>query len=202
MTCDLTDPATCPAHSTGSPRSFSTLHRPSTPSLSRPSAPASSTSCSCRPHRCSTPTPSTTGWPSRNLDVEKALAAAPIESTFLRPGSFAGNALAWSRAIKVRRRGKPAAPRLPHRPDPRGRRRVLTEAMMRSELYAVQAGAGHLQRADRAARSCDRAAHHRQCRQRRRVEKGDGRQHPGAVVGHPPRLVESNDGAWPRLPNS
>jgi hypothetical protein len=111
VTCDLTDPATCPAHSTGSPRSFSTLHRPSTPSLSRPSAPASSTSCSCRPHRCSTPTPSTTGWPSRNLDVEKALAAAPIESTFLR--------LDPSRAMRSPGRGpskSAGAVNLPH-PD-------------------------------------------------------------------------------------
>jgi hypothetical protein len=97
VTCDLTDPATCPAHSTGSPRSFPTRHRPtSTPSSSRPS----STSCSCRPHRCSTPTPKHDRLVKSHLDVEKALAAAPIESTFLRPGSFAGNALAWSRAIK------------------------------------------------------------------------------------------------------
>jgi uncharacterized protein YbjT (DUF2867 family) len=47
-----------------------------------------------------------------HLDVEKAPAAAPIESTFLRPGSFAGNALAWSRAIKAA-----GAVNLPY-PDP------------------------------------------------------------------------------------
>jgi uncharacterized protein YbjT (DUF2867 family) len=35
-----------------------------------------------------------------HLDVEKALAASAIESTFLRPGSFAGNALAWAWGIK------------------------------------------------------------------------------------------------------
>jgi uncharacterized protein YbjT (DUF2867 family) len=35
-----------------------------------------------------------------HLDVEKALAASPIKSTFLRPGSFAGNALGWSWTIK------------------------------------------------------------------------------------------------------
>jgi uncharacterized protein YbjT (DUF2867 family) len=34
-------------------------------------------------------------------DVEKALAASAIESTFLRPGSFAGNALGWAWGIKT-----------------------------------------------------------------------------------------------------
>ncbi|MET9239449.1 NmrA family NAD(P)-binding protein [Nonomuraea sp. NPDC003709] len=31
-----------------------------------------------------------------HLDVERALTAAPVRSTLLRPGAFAGNALAWS----------------------------------------------------------------------------------------------------------
>lgn len=35
-----------------------------------------------------------------HLDVERALSAGPVESTFLRPGSFAGNALAWTWPIK------------------------------------------------------------------------------------------------------
>ncbi|ACZ88555.1 NAD(P)H-binding protein [Streptosporangium roseum] len=35
-----------------------------------------------------------------HLEVERALAASPIESTFLRPGSFASNALQWSWAIR------------------------------------------------------------------------------------------------------
>ncbi|OUC95896.1 SDR family oxidoreductase [Streptosporangium minutum] len=35
-----------------------------------------------------------------HLKVERALAASPIESTFLRPGSFASNALQWSWAIR------------------------------------------------------------------------------------------------------
>jgi uncharacterized protein YbjT (DUF2867 family) len=36
-----------------------------------------------------------------HLDVERALTAAPIRTTLLRPGSFAGNALAWSWPIKA-----------------------------------------------------------------------------------------------------
>ncbi|TMR96347.1 NAD(P)H-binding protein [Nonomuraea basaltis] len=36
-----------------------------------------------------------------HLDVEHALTAAPIRSTMLRPGAFAGNALAWSWPIKA-----------------------------------------------------------------------------------------------------
>ncbi|MGV9779647.1 NAD(P)H-binding protein [Streptosporangium sp. NPDC003464] len=35
-----------------------------------------------------------------HLKVERALAASPVESTFLRPGSFASNALQWSWPIK------------------------------------------------------------------------------------------------------
>jgi uncharacterized protein YbjT (DUF2867 family) len=35
-----------------------------------------------------------------HLDVERALAASTIESTFLRPGSFASNALGWAWGIK------------------------------------------------------------------------------------------------------
>jgi uncharacterized protein YbjT (DUF2867 family) len=36
-----------------------------------------------------------------HLDVERALAAAPFLSTLLRPGAFAGNALAWAWPIKA-----------------------------------------------------------------------------------------------------
>jgi uncharacterized protein YbjT (DUF2867 family) len=36
-----------------------------------------------------------------HLDVEKALTASPIESTFLRPGSFASNAAGWAWGIKA-----------------------------------------------------------------------------------------------------
>ncbi|MET9064102.1 SDR family oxidoreductase [Streptosporangium sandarakinum] len=35
-----------------------------------------------------------------HLDVERALDASPIRSTSLRPGSFAGNALAWSWSLR------------------------------------------------------------------------------------------------------
>ncbi|MEU9831912.1 NAD(P)H-binding protein [Streptosporangium sp. NPDC048047] len=35
-----------------------------------------------------------------HLDVERALDASPVRSTSLRPGSFAGNALAWSRSVR------------------------------------------------------------------------------------------------------
>lgn len=35
-----------------------------------------------------------------HLDVEKALDASPVRTTALRPGSFAGNALAWSRILR------------------------------------------------------------------------------------------------------
>ncbi|RVX45159.1 uncharacterized protein YbjT (DUF2867 family) [Nonomuraea polychroma] len=36
-----------------------------------------------------------------HVDVEHALTAAPVRTTLLRPGSFAGNALAWSWPIKA-----------------------------------------------------------------------------------------------------
>ena len=36
----------------------------------------------------------------RHLDAEQALSAGPVAATFLRPGSFAGNALAWSWSIR------------------------------------------------------------------------------------------------------
>ncbi|GGO89405.1 SDR family oxidoreductase [Wenjunlia tyrosinilytica] len=36
-----------------------------------------------------------------HLAVEQALAASPIESTFLRPGAFATNALHWARPIRA-----------------------------------------------------------------------------------------------------
>ncbi|GII94114.1 NmrA family NAD(P)-binding protein [Sinosporangium siamense] len=36
-----------------------------------------------------------------HLDVEQALTAAPVRSTLLRPGAFAGNALAWSWSVKA-----------------------------------------------------------------------------------------------------
>ncbi|MFI6316653.1 SDR family oxidoreductase [Nonomuraea sp. NPDC050556] len=35
-----------------------------------------------------------------HLDVERALIGSPIQATLLRPGTFCGNALAWSWAIK------------------------------------------------------------------------------------------------------
>ncbi|MFF4619878.1 hypothetical protein [Nonomuraea jabiensis] len=35
-----------------------------------------------------------------HLGVERALTAAPVRSTLLRPGAFAGNALAWAWPIK------------------------------------------------------------------------------------------------------
>ncbi|MEU4225934.1 NAD(P)H-binding protein [Nonomuraea sp. NPDC026600] len=36
-----------------------------------------------------------------HLDVERALTGAPVRSTLLRPGSFAGNAKAWSWTVKA-----------------------------------------------------------------------------------------------------
>jgi uncharacterized protein YbjT (DUF2867 family) len=77
-----------------------------------------------------------------HLDVEKALAVSPIESTFLRPGSFAGNALGWSWAIK-----SSGAVNLPYpdaHTDPiheadvaEAALAVLTEARLRGQSYTL-----------------------------------------------------------------
>jgi uncharacterized protein YbjT (DUF2867 family) len=77
-----------------------------------------------------------------HLDVEKALAASPIESTFLRPGSFASNALGWSWAIK-----SAGAVNLPYphaHTDPiheadvaEAALAVLTEARLRGQSYTL-----------------------------------------------------------------
>ena len=47
------------------------------------------------------PDPEASPLAKSHLDVERAVAAAPVRSTLLRPGSFAGNAQAWSWAVKA-----------------------------------------------------------------------------------------------------
>ncbi|MET8340681.1 NAD(P)H-binding protein [Streptosporangium canum] len=67
-----------------------------------------------------------------HLQVERALAASPIESTFLRPGSFASNALQWSWAI-----GSTGAVNLPY---PDSHTDPIHEADIAEAALAVLAG--------------------------------------------------------------
>ncbi|MFF0866298.1 NAD(P)H-binding protein [Nonomuraea sp. NPDC003560] len=46
------------------------------------------------------PDPDSNPLAATHLVPERALAASPVPSTVLRPGTFCGNAMAWSRAIK------------------------------------------------------------------------------------------------------
>ncbi|MEV1244162.1 NAD(P)H-binding protein [Nonomuraea sp. NPDC049750] len=57
------------------------------------------------------PNPEASPLAKSHLDVERALTAAPVRSTLLRPGSFAGNALGWSWPVKA---GEPVSLPYPH----------------------------------------------------------------------------------------
>jgi len=77
-----------------------------------------------------------------HLDVEKALAASAIESTFLRPGSFAGNALGWAWGIKSA--GEVSLPYPNSHTDPiheadvaEAALAVLTEPSLRGKSYTL-----------------------------------------------------------------
>ncbi|MGW2161565.1 NAD(P)H-binding protein [Nonomuraea sp. NPDC001699] len=58
-----------------------------------------------------TPDPDSSPLAASHLVSERALAASPVPSTVLRPGTFCGNAMAWSWAIKS---GRPITLPYPH----------------------------------------------------------------------------------------
>jgi uncharacterized protein YbjT (DUF2867 family) len=101
-TCDLTDPATFPAALAGvtsvflyaEPSHIDAFVKEATTAGVEHIVLLSSSSVLG-------PDPEASPLAKSHLDVERALTAAPVRSTLLRPGSFAGNALAWSWPVKA-----------------------------------------------------------------------------------------------------
>ncbi|MFI7704185.1 NAD(P)H-binding protein [Nonomuraea sp. NPDC049480] len=101
-TCDLTDPATFPAVLAGADSVFLYAEPSHIDAFVKEAVTAGvehivllSSSAVLAP------APETNPLAKSHVDVEHALTAAPIRSTLLRPGAFAGNALAWSWPIKA-----------------------------------------------------------------------------------------------------
>ncbi|WP_219461193.1 NAD(P)H-binding protein [Nonomuraea rhizosphaerae] len=100
--CDLTDPATFPAALAGVGAVF-LYAEPSHADAFVKEAIAAGVEHVVLLSSSSVLSPDASASPlgRSHLDAERALTAAPVRSTLLRPGSFAGNALAWSWPIKA-----------------------------------------------------------------------------------------------------
>uniref|UniRef100_UPI003C300F43 NAD(P)H-binding protein n=1 Tax=Nonomuraea bangladeshensis TaxID=404385 RepID=UPI003C300F43 len=102
VTCDLTDPATFPAALAGVSSVFLYAEPSHADAFVKEAVTAGvehivllSSSAVLAPDPQANPLAKT------HADVENALTAAPVRSTLLRPGAFAGNALAWSWPVKA-----------------------------------------------------------------------------------------------------
>jgi hypothetical protein len=125
----------------------------------------------------------------KHLTVEKALSASSVQSTFLRSGTFAGNALAWAWPIKA---GKAVDLAFPGAHTDPVHELDVAEAALAALIRPAAGWAGPhphwsgvplVRPADRNARRRDRPTRDLQPRHSRRVENGDGGIHPGCVRG-------------------
>ncbi|MFD1545128.1 NAD(P)H-binding protein [Nonomuraea guangzhouensis] len=101
-TCDLSDPATFPAALAGVTSVF-LYAEPSHIDAFVKEATAAGVEHIVLLSSSSVLAPDAQASPlaKSHLDVERAVTAAPVRGTLLRPGTFAGNALAWSWPVKA-----------------------------------------------------------------------------------------------------
>ncbi|GAA0918313.1 SDR family oxidoreductase [Nonomuraea longicatena] len=102
VVCDLTDPATFPAALEGV-RSVFLYAEPSQAAAFAGQAEAAGVEHIVLLSSASALEPDTDASPIARLhrDAERALEESGVRATHLRPGAFAGNALAWAQAIKA-----------------------------------------------------------------------------------------------------
>ncbi|NRQ33391.1 NAD(P)H-binding protein [Nonomuraea sp. NN258] len=102
VACDLTDPATFPAALAGVDSVFLYAEPSHIDAFVKEAVTAGvSHLVLLSSSAVLAPDPDANPLAKSHLDVERALTAAPVRGTLLRPGTFAGNALAWAWPIKA-----------------------------------------------------------------------------------------------------